>query len=397
MGGQELTGKQSMTQRQAPVSELRTTIVEALYPTSANILPDVCEALGLASGNSNEAMSSKRSYVIRRLAKLKAEELAEIARRILTQEGRNHDLEEALSRYEEMGQRQVSLLIRRQVGRALNSFDLAGHHHVLEFLAEHFPIHTMPARFETPGTIADDLERYFHRNNDIDNDQVLDLIGAYTCSQSRFFRFLETLCHPGTRDEGEQERIVQTLNPLLARDGFALMPTGQVSGYPIYSVRQSGTPETTPADWEISATLSAFDENAVHAAWRKALERRGSDPDGAITAARTLLETVCKHIIEDAGGTYGEKDELPKLYATAAMHLNLAPSQHTEEAFRSILGNCQRIVETLGSLRNKLSDAHGKGRKAARPLPRHAELAVNLAGTTATFLVATWRARNSSQ
>ncbi len=30
-------------------------------------------------------------------------------------------------------------------------------------------------------------------------------------------------------------------------------------------------------------------------------ERRLNDPEGAITAARTLLETVCKHMRDDAG------------------------------------------------------------------------------------------------
>ncbi|UKJ76701.1 abortive infection family protein [Azospirillum brasilense] len=78
-------------------------------------------------------------------------------------------------------------------------------------------------------------------------------------------------------------------------------------------------------------------------------------------------------------------------------HLQLAPDQHTEEVFKTILGNCQNVVNSLASIRNKLSDAHGRGRKAVRPSARHAELAVNLAGTVATFLVSTWRARQASQ
>nr|WP_237906993.1 abortive infection family protein [Azospirillum brasilense] len=65
--------------------------------------------------------------------------------------------------------------------------------------------------------------------------------------------------------------------------------------------------------------------------------------------------------------------------------------------FKTILGNCQNVVNSLASIRNKLSDAHGRGRKAVRPSARHAELAVNLAGTVATFLVSTWRARQASQ
>ncbi|MBP2233444.1 hypothetical protein J2847_006782 [Azospirillum agricola] len=32
--------------------------------------------------------------------------------------------------------------------------------------------------------------------------------------------------HPRTRDERQQRALVDALNPLLERDGFALMPTG---------------------------------------------------------------------------------------------------------------------------------------------------------------------------
>src|ERR1700694_5757547 len=103
-----------------------------------------------------------------------------------------------------------------------------------------------------------------------------------------------------------------------------------------------------------AARMSSFDESGVHHAWQKALDRRKSDPEGAITAAKTLLETVCKHIVDEAGETYGEHDDLPKLYAKAAECLQLAPTQHTETVFKSILGNCQSIVGNLAGLRNKL-------------------------------------------
>ena len=51
------------------------------------------------------------------------------------------------------------------------------------------------------------------------------------------------------------------------------------------------------------------------------------------------------------------------------------------------------VVEGLGSLRSRLGDAHGKGRKAARPAARHATLVVNLASAMCVFLVETWAAR----
>ena len=51
-----------------------------------------------------------------------------------------------------------------------------------------------------------------------------------------------------------------------------------------------------PGDKVVSDALETFDVDGVHAVWVKALARRATDPEGAITMARTLLETVCKRI-----------------------------------------------------------------------------------------------------
>jgi hypothetical protein len=148
-----------------------------------------------------------------------------------------------------------------------------------------------------------------------------------------------------------------------------------------------------PSDSSISKALRQVDSDYVHESWQKALERRATDPQGAITAARALLESVCKHILDQSEVAYDETADLPKLYGMTARQLNLSPSQHTEQVFKQILGGCQTVVEGLGALRNRLSDAHGKRSTAIRPAARHAELAVNLSGTMATFLMHTWQAR----
>lgn len=75
--------------------------------------------------------------------------------------------------------------------------------------------------------------------------------------------------------------------------------------------------------------------------------------------------------------------------------LNSLIWQHQEEVFKQILGGCHTVIQGLGTLRNKLSDAHGKGKKAVKPSPRHAALAVNLAGSMAAFLVTSWEERSS--
>jgi hypothetical protein len=153
----------------------------------------------------------------------------------------------------------------------------------------------------------------------------------------------------------------------------------------------------TGAEEQVESALKSLSADAVSLAWRKALERQATDPEGAITAARTLLESVCKHILDDARQEYGTDADLPKLYRLTAEHLKIAPSQHSESIFKQILGGCTAVVEGLGSLRNRVGDAHGQGRRAVRPSSRHARLAVNLAGGMSMFLAETWQERNSSQ
>lgn len=150
-----------------------------------------------------------------------------------------------------------------------------------------------------------------------------------------------------------------------------------------------------PGDQSASDALQTFDLEGVHAVWEKAIARRSTDPEGAITVARTLLETVSKRILDETGKMYAEKDDLPKLYSSAARALNLAPDQHSEEPIKAILGGAMNLVNGIGTLRNRLSDAHGRGGKLpVRPSPRHASLAVNTAGAIATFLVETYLERN---
>lgn len=148
-----------------------------------------------------------------------------------------------------------------------------------------------------------------------------------------------------------------------------------------------------PADGIITGRITVVDSDHIKEAWAKALERRHADPDGAITSARTLLETVCKHILFELGEPVDDKAYLPQLYGNVAKKLNLSPSQHTEPIFKQILGGCHSVVEGLGAVRNRHSDAHGKAPKAVKAAPRHAELSVNLAGSMAIFLLATLEAR----
>ena len=377
-------------------AQIRHLVANALYEIKAHTLPSVCERYGLEPGTANEAFSSKTRYAMNRLEKLSDDKVLAVAKQVVL-DYPDDKLQAAIEQLDKEGHL-VTDITRDRLAKALNDFPLAGSEDLVDFLLKHWPaIASEKSRHEIFETKADDIRRHAIRNDDWSNYDILRCVGFFNGSQSKVFRFLEDVLHPIRRSSDDQQIIVQKLNPILRRDGFYLAESKSISGYPTYTVNETAATGVQPADELISKILLSFDESGIHHAWQKALDRRVSDPEGAITAARTLLETVCKHIIDEAGGTYGDSDDLPKLYHTAAEHLNLAPSQHSEPAFKAILGNCHSVVNNLASLRNRLGDSHGQGKHGVKPAARHAELAVNLAGSVAMFLVSTWNARANQQ
>lgn len=200
------------------------------------------------------------------------------------------------------------------------------------------------------------------------------------------------------RTKGKLPRFVKTCRSLEEFWGYIKQESGTYQGRrdflrdefdDILSMLENES--LSPSDEVISTSLvKDIDFEYVQAAWQKALDRREGDPEGAITMTRTLLETVCKHIMDESNYQYEEKWELPQFYKGVQNILNLAPNNYTEEIFKQILGGCTSIVTGLGSLRNKLSDAHGRSKSLPKPSTRHAQLAVNLAGAMAQFLITSW-------
>lgn len=150
--------------------------------------------------------------------------------------------------------------------------------------------------------------------------------------------------------------------------------------------------EEVPLIESIDENLRIFNSEHVVNYWNKALERKENDPEGAITISRTLVESVLKHILDEREISYSSSASLHEIYKLVANELKLSPEQHDIPIFKQILGGCSSIVNGLGNLRNIHGDAHGKGKiKHYRPSTRHAELAVNLAGSMALFLIQTYQ------
>ncbi|MBF6677581.1 abortive infection family protein [Campylobacter sputorum] len=132
-----------------------------------------------------------------------------------------------------------------------------------------------------------------------------------------------------------------------------------------------------------------FDEKNIQDRWNRALERQKDDPEGAITLSRTLLEDLFKFILDEEKIEYNKTNSnFHDLYKKVSKFLNLTPEQHTEQIFKQILGSISGVVTGLSSLRNTMSDAHGKNIK---PSERHSELSINLAGAMAIFIYKTYK------
>lgn len=226
------------------------------------------------------------------------------------------------------------------------------------------------------GSTQDDFEYIRLRQLFVGQDNLSSMLPKFVRTCRNLSQFWEFIKHEDGTYSGRRQFLWDAFRPLLE-----------------FLEKE----ETFPIDDPVLTALRDFNNSSLTAAWSKALDRRHEDAAGAITAARTLVESTCKHILDELCISYDDINELPKLYKLTSQSLNLAPSQHTEEAFKRILGGCATVIEGLGTLRNKLSDAHGNGKKAVKPAPRHAELAVNLAGAFATFLLATWQQREEAK
>ena len=383
------------TQKTTPpalVRDLRDQIVTVISNYKAYDVPAVAKRVGLADGDVQEAMSSKARYVKVRLEEMPAAEVLEVGK-ALVQEDEDFALLEVVRKIEEIAGSQITGLTRRRLLTVFENRNLASEISDLELVRSLWPIHSMTTpKLDGRMPLEEYLIQHTVRNDDLSGRDVLEELNFLTCSRTQVFKLLEAIVHPEATSPELQAETVKAINVHLAGDGFALTRSGSISGSPIYAVKHVAI--GTPADAAISEALAAFNPDNVHARWSAALERRSTDAEGAITLARTLLEDVCKWLLNETGGTWEEADDLPALYKRLAKTLNLAPDSHTEQTFKQILGSCQSIVEGLGALRNKLGDAHSVGPRRVRPSVRHAELAVNLAGTMATFLVETWKARN---
>jgi len=118
------------------------------------------------------------------------------------------------------------------------------------------------------------------------------------------------------------------------------------------------------------------------------------DPDGAITIARTLLESVLAELELKITGARGEyAGDLPKQYKAVAKLLRIDDKDdQVDESFKQIARGLTQIVNGVAAIRNAASDSHAR---QVQPKIRHARVAVNSAKTVASFLIEVYLAQGA--
>lgn len=181
----------------------------------------------------------------------------------------------------------------------------------------------------------------------------------------------------------DQKRFLLQLCTYDGPSKYAMPSDAQIA-----TLRSMLIADTAPGAMAASDRLGEFEDwDSVSRSWESALAKVVSDPEGAITATRTTLESVCKHICDERSARYEDGWDLSRLYRAACSVMEVAPDQHSEQIIKQILSGAVTVVSGLAGMRNALSDAHGKGKRSVRPAPRHAKLAVNAGFAVAGFLI----------
>lgn len=112
---------------------------------------------------------------------------------------------------------------------------------------------------------------------------------------------------------------------------------------------------------------------------------KAEDYDGAITNARSLVESVLSQIESSLDSDRpGYDGNMPKLYKRVQKLLNLDPSRpDIDQSLQQVLSGLLNIIQGLSGLSNKMGDRHVRTYKPSR---HHAILICNSAKSVCNFL-----------
>ena len=157
-----------------------------------------------------------------------------------------------------------------------------------------------------------------------------------------------------------------------------------------------------PVLGSLSGAAGILNFDTVSRDLERALGSANDDPEDAVTAACSTIESVCRSILIELSLGLPEKKDIKGLFAAVRKPLGLS-SDHADfdpliaDDVRKILNGLATIVEGIGALRTHGGDAHGRERGYARLDRRIASLAIHAASTIELFLIETWQRKYPSR
>jgi hypothetical protein len=189
-------------------------------------------------------------------------------------------------------------------------------------------------------------------------------------------------------NQPEHKETLQHLNDMLRPDGFELRERN--GRYRLEAV------STSPAIlMAVEEHATALDYDSVQRDAERAVEQAATDPEGAITATCSMVESVCRCILQDMKQPLPAKKDISHLVSEVQRHLDLSPARTDLAAdLKQILGGLSNVASGVGSLRTHAGDAHGRDKGAMPADGRLARLAIHAASTLSLFFIETWREQN---
>lgn len=172
----------------------------------------------------------------------------------------------------------------------------------------------------------------------------------------------------------------------LAKEGLSYQRGGAIMGATLSAPSRS-----------LAERIAAEGNKAVEIEYERAYKSIETDPEAAVTAACSILESVCKVYLESEGTEMPSKQVLGPLWSAVADQLGLSPKLVADNDLKRILQGLYSIADGVAALRTHEGSAHGRSTKAYRIAPRHARLAVHAAHTMALFVLETWESRSKAR
>lgn len=227
-----------------------------------------------------------------------------------------------------------------------------------------------------------DVWQHRVNNYDWEDDWVFGDIrlNLLRCDDQTFLKFLCEMIHPIVRsDEGQIKTLLGIFNENLKNDGFKVVIQKYTSGKPVFhAIHLDGF--SVPFE-NIEKVGRTFIKEQMEKCDRKLSE---GDFDGAITNARSLLESViCDVYKKMKGEEMQSKGDLIKDYKEIKELLHLVESDAVSNSLNQITSGLTSVVNGLASVSNKMSDRHNR---KIEPERHHTKLIINSVKVVIDFL-----------